>query len=237
LINTDFRGYIDKFFSVEAFQFENEEIIISALESIISRFKVPKNQTLKRELGTKGGLRIYLLDIFIKSLRLSGRGKLNLREILKGISYSFNTVQLIDDIAYRNNEVKILRILNQLIAILVSVFGGRVNNLTTILQKIILSIKNKESDVGSAIEIEMAANILLLKIDPGIIPNKTTEIPRNWDGYIITTANREITKIRDSQGEIVSTEFIFYKLLIKYIEGGYFEDDLENWDWELSKEL
>ncbi len=203
---TDFNGYFNKFFSVEIFQFKNEEIIAKAIDDVISNFQV-NNKNLNGALESDGYLRIFLWDVLLKSLKLEGEEKLDLRKLLKGVKYQ---IQIFKNTSCKSNlsggrDVAIPKIINISIEFFISIFSGMEIDFISVLRKIKNNVKSREN-VTRGID---ALSYYFLKA--------TDEKNENgWNGYSMEIEDERIKSATKSNKEI-SISALFFDLLIEYV--------------------
>ena len=217
---TDFNGYFDKFFSVEMFQFKNEEIIVKVIDQIISNFQIEDTENLNEVLGPSGFVRIFLKYILKKSLELTGKEKLNLRQLLKGIKFPLSAFKkghyYKGDVFGRNQTVP--QFLNISIEALISIFGGLDSDFISVLNKIKLNLKSKKEDDNDHIH-KRFSYYLLSEIYPFGVKAEGSELV--WQDYSIeTNKNREVIKV-NSQGSEIDIGYLFFDLLIEYVQKNY----------------
>lgn len=212
---TDFSGYFDKFFSVEVFQFKNEEIIVKVIDQIISKFQIEDTINLSEALEPDGFLRIFLEDILKKSLGLTGKEKLNLRQLLKGIKFPLSAFKkghykkwLVHD-----REQAVLQIINISIEALISIFGGLDGDFISVLEKIKQNLESKRKDDNDHIY-KQFSKYLLKRIFT--FNAKTERIEHLRQNYSIEPKNGEIQKINSQDSEI-SAGYQFFDILIVYV--------------------
>lgn len=233
---TDFNGYFDKFFTVEIFQFKNEEIITKAMDEIISRFQTKDKSNLNEVLGDSGFLKIILKDILLKSLELDGKEKLNLRQLLKGVKYQIPIFKNSDynKDSFRGRDTVIPQLINIGIKFLISIFGGMEIDFVSVLKRIKNGIKEKESITRGY----DTFSYYLLKI---ISPFEETEnnLKHGWNGYLIEIENQKIKsitkKIRVANRTEANMSDLFFDLLIEYIVEKIYEKPIESY-WLAKKE-
>lgn len=209
--DTDFNGYFDKFFSIEIFQLQNEEIIAKAVDQIISKFKMEDEGNLKESLGKYGYLKFFLEEILTKSSKLSGKEKANLRQLLKGVTFSLSAFK---KDSYERRSM--LQFINIGIRALISIFGGIDNDLLSVFKKIKLELKPKKENDEDYREFSES---LLQKMYP-FDANAESGL-RLCLNYSITLNKGKITRIL-KQENTISAEFLFFDLLIKYVEKKYY---------------
>ncbi len=213
---TDFNGYFDKFFSVEVFQFKNEEIITKVIDQIISKFQIEDTKNLNEALGSDGFVRIFLEDILKKSLELTGKEKLNLRQLLKGINFPLSAFKkghyYKGDVFGRDQTIP--QLINISIEALISIFGGLDSDFISVLKKIKENLKSKKEDDDDHIH-KLFSEYLLAKISP--FDKKAESLKHEWQNYSIEIKNGEILKV-NSQGSEINVGYLFFDLLIEYVQ-------------------
>ena len=209
--NTDFNGYFDKFFNIEIFQFQNKKIITKAVDQVISRFKIEDEENLKEALGKYGYLRFFLEEILIKSSELSGKEKTNLRQLLKGIAFPLSAFKK----GFYGKE-SMLQFMNIGIKAFISIFGGMDNDFLSVLKKIRVELKPKKENDKDYKEFSES---LLQRMYPFDI-NAENTLRRCFD-YSITLNKGKIKSIFEQENAI-SAEFLFFDLLIEYVEKKYY---------------
>lgn len=208
---TDFNGYFDKFFSVEVFQFKNEEIITKIIDEIISKFQIEDTIILNDALESNGVLRIFSGCILKKSLELTGKEKLNLRQLLKGIKFPLS---VFTKEHYYSRRKEKLRHIGISIEALISIFGGLDSDFISTLKMIKQNIKSKKED-GDDHWQKIVSQYLLKKISPSDV--KEGSLKLIWRNYSIELKNNEILKI-NYQGSEINVEYLFFDLLIEYVQ-------------------
>ena len=216
---TDSNGYFDKFFSIEIFQLKNEEIIMKAMDEIISKFKLESGSNLKEALGRHGYLRAFVEDVLTKALGLSGKEKLNLRQLLKGIKFPLNAFK---KGSYSDRLDPAPQFINLSIKALVTLFGGLDNDFLSVLKKIRLELKTRKENDDVY---KLFSECLLQKISPFSASIKNLQ--KGWSNYSITIDNGKITKVNDKRGDVISIDFLFFDLLIEYVSKKIYEEEIE----------
>jgi hypothetical protein len=208
---TDFNGYFDKFFSLEVFQFKNEEIITKVIDEIISKFKIEDAIILNDALESNEVLRIFSGYILKKSLELTGKEKLNLRQLLKGIKFPLSAFTKEHYYSRRKEGFKYISIS---IEALISIFGGLDSDFISTLKMIKQNIKSKKED-GDDHWQKIVSQYLLKKISPS--DAKEGGLKLIWRNYSIELKNDEILKV-NYQGSEINVEYLFCDLLIEYVQ-------------------
>ena len=219
---TDFNGYFDKFFTVEIFQFENEEIIIKEIDKIISNFQTEDKGLSDALENSSNFLKIFLKDILLKSLELEKKEKLNLRQLLKGVKYQipvFKKEKLIKDQFYGRDQF-IPQIINIGIKTLISIFGGIKIDLLFVLKEIKDNIKNKESGTrGYDVFSYYLLKTISSKEDRGMF--QQDKFQYTWNEYEIDIENKNIQRVIKRLGEMSKVEVdmseLYFDLLIEYV--------------------
>jgi len=221
---TDFNGYFDKFFSVEVFQFKNEEIIAKIIDQIISKFQIEDTKNFNEALGPDGFVRIFLEDILKKSLELTGKEKLNLRQLLKGIKFplsAFKKGHYIKGL-FHSREQAVPQFINISIEALISIFGGLDSDFISVLKKIKQNLKSGKEDDDHIHK--LFSQYLLKKISPFDV--KADNLKHGWQDYSIEIKNGEIIKINFQRSEI-NVGYLFFDLLIEYVQKKFHQQNIE----------
>ncbi|MEA2064967.1 MAG: hypothetical protein U9O66_01550 [Patescibacteria group bacterium] len=160
-------------------------------------------------------------DILIKSLELSGKEKLNLRQLLKGIKFPLNAFK---KSSYSGRICSDLQLINLNIEALITIFGGLDNDFLSVLKKIKQSLKMKKKSNKEFIY-KLFSGYLLKKISPSNF-SINRDLKKPWFYYRITTNNDKIIQINKNGIGVVSADFLFLDLLIKYVEEKYYEEKI-----------
>lgn len=122
----DFNWYIDKFFSVEKYDFDNKFKIIQYLDEIIKNYKV-SNQSIKKELEKHDVFYFKLLKIFLNLSYSVDKNNINLRWLLKPTLYDKSISSW-----YQNNNY----VFNYIIVILVNIYWWDKTKLENFIKEI-----------------------------------------------------------------------------------------------------
>lgn len=224
---TDFNGYFDKFFSVEVFQFKNEEIITEVVDQIISRFQI-EDKNLKEISKGSGYLKIFLEDILKKSLELTGKEKLNLRQLLKGVKFPLSAFKNgnYEKNPFGGGDAIALQLTNISIKALISIFGGTDSDFISVLKRIKNDIRDKENSARSC---DIFSYYLLKTISPF----KETEgnLQKGWGKYSIEIKNQEVKTVNKKMGAAnkvkVDISELFFDLLIEYVSKEIYKKEVK----------
>lgn len=227
--STDFSGYFDKFYSFEIFEFRNDQIINKVIDKILSEYKIEDIDIRKGAMGESGFIRIIIRDVLIRSLTLTGKQKLNLRQLLKGTRFhlkAFKTGTYIKNLSNRNKSIQ--QCINLSILALMSLFGGLKDDLLPVLTNIASKIvSNNKPD-------RLYCNFsesLLMALSP--FDEEPENLSHGWGKYSIGISKGKIQRI----GSIVArtssqteTGFVnlFYDLLIEYVDKDLFLKEIED---------
>jgi len=225
--NTDFNGYFDKFFSVEIFQFKNEEVIEKTIDEIISHFQIEDKENFGEALSSLGGyLRIFLRDILLKWIKLDGKNKLDLRQLFKGVKYQIPAFKSAN---YKKNpfvgrDNVCAQLINIGIKSLISISSGIETDFVFVLQEIKNNI-NKETEIRAY----DVFSYCLLKI---VSPSEETKGPfqHTWNEYEIDIENQKIQRIIKRLGinkAEVNMPELYLDLLIEYVSKRMYEKEVE----------
>jgi len=234
---TDFNGYFDKFFSEEIFEFKNEEIITKYIDEIISRFQA--EDKLSRSLKDRHYfLQKILKDILLKSSKLNGKERLNLRQLLKGIKFQLPALK---EGGYKEGFIHtrdqgIPQIINISIKTLISIFGGINIDFISVLRKIRDDISDKEHTTEH-LSYCNTLSYYLLKL---VSPFKETEdnLGLGWREYSIKIENKMIKSVRRKiiKRGLKTTSYtqtdiskLFFDLLINYVLEKLYEKEIESY--------
>jgi len=232
---TDFNGYFDKFFSEEIFEFKNEEIIEKYVDKIISRFQA--GNKLSQSLQDKHYfLQIILKDILLKSLKLDGKEKLNLRQLLKGIKFPLPALK---EGSYKEGLIQtrdqgMPQIINIGIKTLISIFSGIDIDFISVLRRIRDNISDKEHTSGYLGHYRTLSYYLLKSVSP--FEQTEGDLSHGWREYSIKIDNKDIKSVdrRITKRGLKTTTYrqadvsgLFFDLLIEYVSRKFYDKQVE----------
>lgn len=227
--NVDFSGYFDKFFIEEIFFFENEDAILSALDGIISNFKVGEDSNLKDSLNNESSfLTIIIKNLLLDFIEKDPAKTLNLRKILKVCKYNFSALEM-KYLESNSREHAILQFTNISIHLFISIFDNDVKRTLRALEGLKASdFENKKQNRGYKI-----FSYWILKQNC-ISFNPSQENPWvEWGKYnVLMSLNERIvdkTLFKNEKGkdEEVDISILFIDLLIDYIRKGYYKNAID----------
>lgn len=131
----DFSWYIDKFFSVEKYDFDNKFIIIQYLDEIIKNYKI-NNESIKKEIHKQEVFYFKLLKIFLNLSYSTIENNINLRWFLKPTLYDISNSN-----NYKNNNY----VFDYIIKILINIYWWDKNKLLKLFKEIKNNIFNEIS--------------------------------------------------------------------------------------------
>jgi len=124
----DFNWYIDKFFSVKKYDFDNKFIIIRYLNEIIQNFKI-NNESIKNEIEKKEVFYFKLLKIFLNLSYSNNENNTNLRWLLKPTLYDISISNW-----YQNHNYNY--VFDYIIKILINIYWWNKDTLVNLIKEI-----------------------------------------------------------------------------------------------------
>ncbi len=212
---TDFDGYFDKFFSKEVFEFNNIEIILNEVDRIISSLKLvdDSGKLFCTDPINSESIALFLRTVLTESLNVE---KLNLRRLLKGITFPLNTSEEhFNATAGIKNQASGIDVINYIIKVLITIFDGLEDSFLLTINSIKAKLNNRVDNNENYYK--NFAEVLLLEMK-NIDKLRSVII---WDSkYTIKCGGGHIEDIRRTSGGAVSTKVLFFELLIKYVKNG-----------------
>lgn len=214
--NADFSGYIDKFFSIAPYYFDNKKATLDMVDNITRSIKC-EGHTLSGALGSSGYINLFLKDIYERAV---GCGVINLRELLKGSKYQLAELKkggYYED-AFADDAQKIFDI-----AVKIAIHSF--SNIDTFSDKL---TKIKNYRVKRERQIPYKKFILtMLKPLGSTLPEEET-IPSSWRNYKYRKESSGYGIKIDGNQE----EDMFYDMLIEYIK---LRKHIKYSDWDYEK--
>ncbi len=205
--NADFSGYLDKFFTISPYYFDNGKAIINMVDEIVKRIK-NEEPNLNGAIGDSGYIKLFLAHIFARAVDCE---IINLRELLKATR--FQLLELgkgsYSEDHFTDNFQKIF---DKAIKVAIVSFS----NSESFIEKIDIIKKNKTNKKKRIPFIKYISTMLKsLKIN---IPDKEGNVS-SWQGYKIIKKHNEIAEESNQE------ENLFYDLLIEYVKQKKYDKD------------
>jgi GTPase SAR1 family protein len=189
----DFDGYIDKFYTIKPFEFDNRKALLNELDIIIEKYQ---RDDLSKDFSTY--MYILLEDILRNSINIKA---INLRELLKNINLkSLTTVQKYSNIPRESAHIIIV------VDILIDIFGTK--------EKLIQVIE--EIKIYNPLSMALSHQAIVAELSQIVIGNtlKNDEMYLYKD-YKLILSNGLMT-IKGSNSELDYMN-LYYDLLLDYI--------------------
>jgi KAP family P-loop domain len=202
--DTDFMGYIDKFYSSEIFRFDNHRAIAATIESILYEIqpKVAENDTMQvvKQIYIQDGFAVTMVTIFLKRKLLSFRNLLKIRR--KQVDFQFDNILDEKDYKIFGSQSRIaIRI-----KLLVNIMGDVDHFLKSIEQ-----CAERNEPFYNYEEFTLDLFVIMLIESHKMQLRKAHPFTFNNKKYSITVNNgsrRPIIKNLDSAGEPIEGDFI-----------------------------
>jgi hypothetical protein len=201
--NTDFKGYLDKFYSVSPYTFDNKKAISDMTGEIVKNIKNEEDNLSKALIDDSGNIKIFIEYIFLKAIDCE---VINLRELFKATRFQLRELKkgVYKEDLFSDNFQKIFDIA---IKILISIFSNKEDFIGDIEK--MKTVKNKETD---------SLNNFLLKTFIRRMLEFEGKIPEDyennvyWGEYEIVRSAEGISEKNNKEEEL------FFELLIEYIK-------------------
>ena len=144
---TDFEGYMDKFYDVEAFYLNNEDIIKSIIREIIREFKYSQLHQQTMEEWTT--FRI-LEDILVRSCNLKKNKRISLRELFKCTTYQISSFRRLKN---REDTQSFKYNIDLAIFVLITIFWGKSNLIDKLEEMMKNPVENSRTFPGNQTKI------------------------------------------------------------------------------------
>ena len=237
--DTDFAGYIDKFFSYTPYKYEMEKEIKSLIETILEKYS--HQESSKESMGKDGHISAVLFFILLPAIQLR---KINLRNILMPQTISISEINT-DKFGRRESENTQV---NRSAKILLSIFQGN-------KRKLLDTIRTIQGENGEPFNYDNR-DIRRIKTTGFHIWEESFLIENR---RVLDRGGEEFKERYKKEGEEYHDHFsdknesegyksavqVFLENLYKYIEHGFYNDDydaelehskaLNNVNWETVK--
>jgi hypothetical protein len=199
----EFKGYFDKFFSIEPFQFDNKKAVIEAIPRLMNGIKCNEPK-LRDAIGADGIISSFLDETLSFALDVE---RVNLRQLLKPTEAVFMDLS---EGSYTNEPYTDgrSRVINTAIKLLIAINGDKedaLETLDTIRKSGVIRSKNNSKWLYRELPGTMLRSLIDLPV------NQNT----NWQGYKLKAD--EDGKIYPVDNNNPSKEY-FYDVLIEYIK-------------------
>lgn len=209
---TDFDGYMDKFFTVTPYYFDNKKAIIARIDEIVKKIK-NEDPILNGAVGESGYIKIFLEHIFIEAVNAE---IVNLRQLLKATNF-----QLLELKKGSYNQDPFADNFQKIFDIAVKVAIHSFSGIDPFLEKIIKIQKEGKNKTrpGAPFDRYIAT---MLKSRNVIISDE-----KPFDQYVSVNGQEYHIKKDQNNPELFEAEFkneknkkmdLFYDLLIQYIK-------------------
>ncbi len=201
--NTEFEGYLDKFYAIAPYYFDNKKAILDMTDEIAKSIK-NEEPSLNGAIGENGYIKLFLEHFFVRTVESE---IINLRELLKATRYQLTSLKKgsFREDPFSDNFQKIYDIA---VKVIIYTFSSTDNFLKKI--NIIRNYKTAEKGhmpYGKYIETMLKA----LNIQ---IPDSNHKNVM-WGNYMISKANDGFDALSVAEGR---EESLFYDLLIEYVQ-------------------
>lgn len=212
---TDFSGYVDKFFTITPYYFDNKKAVIARVDEIVRKIK-NEDPALNRAIGESGFIKIFLEHIFT---RVVDAEIVNLRQLLKATNFQLIELKKggYNSDPFADNFQKIFDIA---IKIAIHSFSG----LDSFVEKLeAVKIQRGEEDKVGFNPPFYRYIVAMLKSRDVIIPDDEPfngYVRANGQEYHVVIENRNRPKSFDVEfGSEKNKEMdLFYDLLIQYVK-------------------
>lgn len=200
--NADFGGYLDKFFTISPYYFDNKKAILDRVEEIAKSIK-NEEPNLSGAIGDNGYIKLFLWHIFSSAVN---NEIINLRELLKATK--FQLLELRKGSYYEDHFAdNFQKIFDTAIKVAIHSFS----NTDVFINKIEI-IKN--SKIKSEKRVPFGKYSLTMLKSFGLkVPEDSTNI--SWGKYSINKGEGVFNPIVVTNGQ---EKDLFYDLLIEYIK-------------------
>lgn len=214
--NADFGGYLDKFFTISPYYFDNKKAILDRVEEITKSIK-NEEPNLSSAIGDSGYIKLFLCHIFSSAVN---NEIINLRELLKATK--FQLLELRKGSYYEDHfEDNFQKIFDIAIKVAIHSFS----NTGVFINKIEI-IKNSKIKREKRMPYGKYILTMLKTLGLKIPEDLTSSI--SWGKYSIKKGNNGFNPVDVAVGQ---EEFLFYDLLIEYVKNKkYLKSDYRDYE-------
>jgi hypothetical protein len=205
-IETDFSGYVNKFFSIAPYRFDNQQSVVDTIEEVVKSIK-NENPQMASAIGEGGYIKLFLEHIFVRAVESQA---LTLRGLLKPTRFQFL------ELKKGGFNIKNLRTdefeLYFTIAIRVAILSF--TDIKGFL-RVVSIIKESPRRTKARMPFEPYISTMIKSLKGGKLGKSFY-----WKEYLIEWDIFENSFIKADfvNGGQVTEEILFYELLIDYIE-------------------
>ena len=208
----DFNGYIDKFFSINPYNFNNKKAIINVVDNIAKNIR-SEEENLSEAMSENGYIVIFLRYIFLKTIE---GNLINLRNLLKATKFQFSELKKgsYNKASYGGSSA----VFNKAIKVIIKTFSDE-EKFIEILESI-KEIKTSEH-VRRVTSFDLYIKIMI-DLALGINLEDKKEEFVTWLNYEFRQSASYYGGIEEKNNK---KEELFIDLLIIYIKQGKYLDD------------
>lgn len=218
---TDFVGYMDKFYSITPYYFDNKKAITAKVDEIVKSIR-NEDPGLSSAIGESGYIKIFLEHIFF---RATNDEIINLRQLLKATK--FQLLELRKGSYYEDHfEDNFQKIFDIAVKVAIHSFSN-----TDIFIGKIETIKLQKNKAKARMPFDRYSATMLKSLGT-VIPKEgpfpNTHVSVNGQEYLIMKSQNGF-RLFDVQGD--KEEELFYNLLIQYVkERKYVKNSYPDYD-------
>ncbi len=200
--NTDFSGYLDKFFSISPYDFDNKKAVISMVDKIVKNIK-NEEASLNDAMGEGGYIKLFLEHIFTKAVDAEA---INLRVLLKATKYQL--AELKKGSFYKDHFSDDFQKLFDIgIKIAILCFSSKQD----FIEKIIAIKDNNNNSMDARMPFDKYINKMLEVLAINVLEKGKIQ-SFDWNEYKIESRQNNELVVEGKK-----KENLFYDLLIKYV--------------------
>lgn len=202
-LKTNFSGYLDKFFTISPYYFDNKKAIIDTVDEIAKSIK-NEEPNLSGAIGESGYIKLFLSHIF---RRVVDSEIINLRELLKATKFQLSELK---KGSYREDPFadNFQKIFDKAIKIVILSFSS----IESFIEKIEV-IKNSNTKLEKGMPFEKYIATMLKSFSMKIPENESEYL--TWRDYKINKNGRGHHGISVNNN---MEESLFFDLLIEYVK-------------------
>lgn len=220
--NTDFYWYMDKFFSIEIYEYKNKNLIQKIVPEVLKKFKIEDSDIKTQVQQESYFVNLILSSVLEQASLVQSNKRLNLRQFLKWIKFDLNCFSepwynqwfLKNELNFKREDVFKIKALNSSRNILFSIFSWLKSDLVWVLKEIEILLELKPEEDCWAFFNDFS--LVLLKYF-------------NWkdfavwsiidDNFSVSFKEGQIKRIKSIKtGRNIGWNQYFFHLFVRYIE-------------------